>query len=93
MSNCKVIRSKAELPWIHLMECQNVKSTIYLLKSLMPKAIWNGTVLAQSDQTILVEGNHYFPPESINQQYLQDSNFMSLKKALIDNIIAISVFR
>jgi uncharacterized protein (DUF427 family) len=75
MSNCEVIRSNlAELLWIQLMECQNVKSTIYSLKSLMPKAIWNGTVLAQSDNTIVVEGNHYFPPESINQEYFQESN-------------------
>ncbi len=39
----------------------------------MPKAIWNGTVLAESDQTIIVEGNHYFPPESINPDYFQPS--------------------
>ena len=31
----------------------------------MPKAIWNGTVIAESDQTVMVEGNHYFPPASI----------------------------
>jgi uncharacterized protein (DUF427 family) len=37
------------------------------------KAIWNGVVLAESDQTIVVEGNHYFPPESINQPYFQAS--------------------
>ena len=32
------------------------------------KAIWNETVLAESDDTILVEGNHYFPAESIDKQ-------------------------
>ncbi len=33
----------------------------------MPKATWNGTVLAESDDTVVVEGNHYFPPSSLNQ--------------------------
>lgn len=38
------------------------------------KAIWNGTVLAESDDTIVVEGNHYFPKESINQEYFKPSD-------------------
>ena len=37
------------------------------------KAIWNGVVLAKSDATIVVEGNHYFPPEAVNRRYLQAS--------------------
>ena len=40
----------------------------------MKKATWNGATLAQSDRTIVVEGNHYFPPEAINQEYFQSSN-------------------
>lgn len=39
----------------------------------MPKATWNGAVIAESDATVVVEGNHYFPPESVNTQYLSDS--------------------
>ncbi len=39
----------------------------------MPKAIWNGTVLAESDRTQVVEGNHYFPPESVRREYLKES--------------------
>jgi uncharacterized protein (DUF427 family) len=39
----------------------------------MVRAVWNGTVLAESDETALVEGNHYFPPESINWRYVTDS--------------------
>ena len=39
----------------------------------MAKAIWNGKVLAESNDTIVIEGNHYFPPESINRDYFQDS--------------------
>jgi uncharacterized protein (DUF427 family) len=37
------------------------------------KAIWNDAVLAESDKTVVVEGNHYFPPESVNRQYFQES--------------------
>jgi uncharacterized protein (DUF427 family) len=39
----------------------------------MPKAVWNGAVLAESDDTIVVEGNHYFPPDAINREYFHDS--------------------
>ena len=39
----------------------------------MPKAIWNGAVLTESDHTIVVEGNHYFPPDSIMRQYFSES--------------------
>ncbi|MGH9874067.1 MAG: DUF427 domain-containing protein [Pyrinomonadaceae bacterium] len=37
------------------------------------KAIWNNAVIAHSDDTVVVEGNHYFPPESVNKEYLQPS--------------------
>lgn len=40
----------------------------------MTKATWNGATLAESDRTIVVEGNHYFPPDAINQEYFQTSN-------------------
>ena len=40
----------------------------------MPKAIWNGTVLAESDRTEIVEGNHYFPFDAINKEYFKESN-------------------
>ena len=39
----------------------------------MPKAVWNDTVIAESDQTIKVEGNDYFPPTSVRREYLTDS--------------------
>lgn len=39
----------------------------------MPRAVWNGETLAESDDTVVVEGNHYFPIESVNAEYLQDS--------------------
>lgn len=40
----------------------------------MPKAIWNGVVLAESDQTEIVEGNHYFPPQTIHRKYFKASS-------------------
>jgi len=40
----------------------------------MPKAIWNGVILAESVQTIVVEGNHYFPPEAIRREYFRESD-------------------
>jgi uncharacterized protein (DUF427 family) len=40
----------------------------------MPKAYWNGTVIAESDATVIVEGNQYFPPQSVRQEYLRPSN-------------------
>jgi uncharacterized protein (DUF427 family) len=38
------------------------------------KAIWENIILAESNATIVVEGNHYFPPDSINKNYFKDSN-------------------
>ena len=37
------------------------------------KAIWNETVLAESDEGIVVEGNYYFPPDSLSRAYLRES--------------------
>jgi uncharacterized protein (DUF427 family) len=49
--------------------------TIYTLKGkAMVKAEWNGAVIAQSDATIMVEGNHYFPRESVNPEFLTESS-------------------
>jgi len=39
----------------------------------MPRAIWNGAVLAESPHTEIVEGNHYFPPTALHQQYFRPS--------------------
>ncbi len=38
------------------------------------QAIWNGKVLAESDATVVVESNHYFPPEAIHKEYFQPSD-------------------
>jgi uncharacterized protein (DUF427 family) len=38
------------------------------------RAIWNGTVVAESDDTVVVEGNHYFPAESVREDLLRPSD-------------------
>lgn len=40
----------------------------------MAKAIWNGVTLAESDRFEMVEGNIYFPPDTINRQYFKESD-------------------
>ncbi len=38
------------------------------------KATWNGAVIAESDDTVVVEGNHYFPESSLDKKYITFSN-------------------
>jgi uncharacterized protein (DUF427 family) len=38
------------------------------------RATWNNAVIAESDNTVVVEGNHYFPSDSVNNEYLQPSS-------------------
>lgn len=40
----------------------------------MVKAVWNGAVLAESDDTVVVEGNHYFPATALNRTYIRPSD-------------------
>ena len=40
----------------------------------MAKASWGGRVIAESSTTVVVEGNQYFPPESVNKEFLKPSN-------------------
>ena len=40
----------------------------------MTKATWNGVTLAESDATVIVENNQYFPADSLNKAYFKDSN-------------------
>lgn len=42
------------------------------------RAIWNGITIARSDDTIVVEGNHYFPPDSVAPGVLSNSRMKSL---------------
>lgn len=38
------------------------------------RAVWNGTVVAESNETVVVEGNHYFPPESVRWEMFEASD-------------------
>jgi uncharacterized protein (DUF427 family) len=42
------------------------------------RAVWNGVVLAEAERTVRVEGNHYFPPESLRREYFTESPTKSL---------------
>lgn len=39
----------------------------------MVRAIWNGSVLAESDSTVMLEGNHYFPQSAVRMEFLKPS--------------------
>jgi len=69
------------------------------------KAIWNGVVVAESEKTVIVEGNHYFPPDSAEKKYLLDSattsvcgwkgtaNYHTLSVDDKENVDAVWVYR
>ena len=40
----------------------------------MPRAVWNDTVIAESEDTIVVERNHYFPLDAVKHEYLRESD-------------------
>lgn len=42
------------------------------------KAIWNGQIIAESDDTVVVEGNHYFPKESLKMDFFKPSDYTSV---------------
>ncbi len=44
----------------------------------MAKATWNGEVIAESDDTVIVEGNHYFPQSAVRAEFLRDSETQSV---------------
>ncbi|WP_406175872.1 DUF427 domain-containing protein [Streptomyces sp. NBC_00996] len=44
----------------------------------MMRAVWRGEVLAQAEQTVVVEGNHYFPPGSLHREYFTETRAWSL---------------
>lgn len=58
------------LGWIYTIELQPIGVDV--------KAIWNGATLAESDNTVVVEDNHYFPADSINAEYFTDSDTHSV---------------
>ncbi len=44
----------------------------------MAKAFWGGKLIAESGATVVVEGNHYFPPDAVNKQFLKSSSHTSI---------------
>jgi uncharacterized protein (DUF427 family) len=44
----------------------------------MATATWNGATIAQSDDTVIVEGNHYFPADAVRSEYLKSSDHTSI---------------
>lgn len=52
-----------------------VQSSNPLLRSM--KAVWNGVLLAESDDTVVVEGNHYFPKDALNEEFSEASSHTS----------------
>jgi uncharacterized protein (DUF427 family) len=59
-----------------LAECKNfLRQPLH--RRCMIKAMWNNVVIAESDKCIEVEGNQYFPPDSVNKAYFRDSKTKS----------------
>lgn len=52
--------------------------TYHIINEKKMKAIWNNQVIAESDDTVVVEGNHYFPKESLNDDYVVESDHTSV---------------
>lgn len=67
------------IPRLKCMEDDDVYHLLMLSGSIrkgditMAKATWDDEVLAESDQSVLVEGNIYFPPDSVKREFLRDS--------------------
>lgn len=56
----------------------NLIALIGIYRDIMAKATWEGAVLAESDATVEVEGNQYFPPEAIRKEYFKASEAHSV---------------
>jgi len=63
------------VPWSASGGNQAPPSTVV---RVMPKATWNGAVVAESGDTVVVEGNHYFPSTALNEEYLVPSDRTSV---------------
>ena len=56
----------------------NLIALIGIYRGIMAKAMWEGAVLAESDATVEIEGNRYFPPEAIRKEYFKASEARSV---------------
>src|SRR6516225_9411297 len=57
--------------WQGTREFNSLLNGRYVGGPTVAKATWNGAVLADSDETVVVEGNHYFPPESLHREFFK----------------------
>lgn len=55
-------------------DTSGMRESLRALECWMATATWNGTVIAESDQTIMIEGNHYFPADAVRWDLLQESS-------------------
>jgi uncharacterized protein (DUF427 family) len=75
-SHCLPLRSLGQSGLFgDILICQDSFATE---KCKMPKAIWGGKTIAESDATVVVEGNQYFPPEAVSKTFLKLSNHTSV---------------
>ena len=59
--------------------CAKINQQLHIPQERTPmKAIWNGAIIAQSDETVVLEGNHYFPASSLNRDHVTFSNHHSM---------------
>ncbi|KAG8711632.1 hypothetical protein FRC09_020505 [Ceratobasidium sp. 395] len=56
----------------------------------MPQVKSGSTILADSDKTVVVEGNHYFPPDSIKKEYFKDSDTQTYVQLNSSRLVSLS---
>jgi uncharacterized protein (DUF427 family) len=58
--------------------CGKESRSAGVANGMTARAMWNDTVIAESDETVIVEGNHYFPPTAVRRELLTDSETTSI---------------
>jgi uncharacterized protein (DUF427 family) len=74
----EVIATVLANPRLRARKQRNPRPRLQSKGIAMAKATWNGTVLAESNQTVEVEGNQYFPIEAVHREYLKPSNHQTV---------------
>jgi len=68
------VNRKWEERLIGLLRAFHIYDSRFTIYSLFMKATWNNAVIAESNETVVVEGNHYFPSDSVRKEYLRPSS-------------------
>jgi uncharacterized protein (DUF427 family) len=58
----------------YLRHCQHLSAWQKINAKTTMKAVWNNQIIAESDQTIVIENNHYFPKDSVKAEYLEPTD-------------------